>query len=170
MASDKLTGSLLRTLAASKPAGRMLELGTGSGLATSWLLDGMDERSKLVSVDNDGVLLGIARKHLGYDTRLDLVESDAGQWLTEHEGERFDLIFADTWHGKYLMLNEAIAMLKPGGFYIIDDMLPQSNWPDGHAEKAERLAEILMERKDLQVTPLAWSTGLYIGVKRGAFH
>ena len=42
MNSDVLTGNLLRTLAASKPASAFLELGTGCGLGTSWILDGMD--------------------------------------------------------------------------------------------------------------------------------
>jgi len=45
---------MLRTLAASKPGGRFLELGTGTGIATAWLLEGMDERSTLISIDNDG--------------------------------------------------------------------------------------------------------------------
>ena len=53
MASDPLTGSLLRTLAASKPGGRLLELGTGTGLSTAWILDGMDTAATLTSVDND---------------------------------------------------------------------------------------------------------------------
>src|SRR5882672_9803696 len=35
MASDLQTGSLLSTLAASKVAGRFLELGTGTGLSTA---------------------------------------------------------------------------------------------------------------------------------------
>ncbi len=35
MPSDRHTGSLLRTLAASKPDGRLLELGTGTGLSTA---------------------------------------------------------------------------------------------------------------------------------------
>lgn len=35
MASDILTYSLLRTLATSKPGGKFLELGTGTGLSTS---------------------------------------------------------------------------------------------------------------------------------------
>ena len=51
MASDVLTCSLLRTLASSKPGGKFLELGTGTGLSTSWILDGMDERSTLTSID-----------------------------------------------------------------------------------------------------------------------
>ena len=32
MASDELTGSLLCTLAATKPGGNFLELGTGTGI------------------------------------------------------------------------------------------------------------------------------------------
>jgi predicted O-methyltransferase YrrM len=38
MASDVLTCSLLRTLASAKPSGKFLELGTGTGLSTSWIL------------------------------------------------------------------------------------------------------------------------------------
>jgi len=64
MASDILTGTLLRTLAASKPSGRFLELGTGTGLATSWILEGMDAHATLISVDNDEKLLSVARQFL----------------------------------------------------------------------------------------------------------
>ena len=42
MPSEVLTCSLLKTLAATKPGGKFLELGTGTGLATTWILDGMD--------------------------------------------------------------------------------------------------------------------------------
>lgn len=42
MASEARVGSLLAALAASKPGGPFLELGTGTGHATAWLLSGMD--------------------------------------------------------------------------------------------------------------------------------
>ena len=100
MASDALTCSLLRTLAASKPGGRFLELGTGSGLATSWILDGMDKDSTLLSIDNDPLFLDIARDKLGYDGRLALELTDGGQWVEKNKSQKFDYIFADTWHGK----------------------------------------------------------------------
>jgi predicted O-methyltransferase YrrM len=60
MKSDHATGSLLRTLAASKPGGALLELGTGTGVATAWILDGMDARASLVSVDNDPQVVALA--------------------------------------------------------------------------------------------------------------
>ena len=166
MASDVLTCSLLKTLAGSKPGGDFLELGTGTGLSTSWILDGMDESSSLISIDNDERFLAIARDFLGTDQRLKLECTDGGDWLERNSERKFDYIFADTWHGKYLMLDEAIDMLKPGAFYIIDDMLPQDNWPEGHAEKATKLLEVLEKREDLLITKQCWATGLVIATKR----
>ncbi len=165
MASDVLTCSLLRTLASSKPSGQFLELGTGTGLGTSWILDGMDEYSSLVSVDFDKEFLSIAEKYLGDDHRLKLIHSDGGEWIEKNKHQRFDYIFADTWHGKYFLLDEAIAMLNDGGFYIIDDMLPQPNWPEGHAEKATQLIADIEKRNDITITKQNWATGLIIAVK-----
>ena len=166
MASDPFTGTLLRTLAASKAGGKFLELGTGTGLSASWILDGMDERSTLVSIDNDAAFLTIAKQHLGNDQRLTLVLTDGAEWFADSRGLKFDFIFADTWHGKYLWLDEALSMLNPGGLYILDDMLPQPNWPEGHHEKALKLVDDLERRSDLHLTKQHWATGIIIAVKK----
>src|SRR5215467_2253583 len=165
MASDLLTGCLLRTLAATKPAGDFLELGTGTGVATAWLLDGMDERSRLISVEMDEAVLAVAKEFLGDDPRTDFFHADGAWWLDRAECFRFDLIFADSWPGKYTHLDEALRLLKRGGLYVIDDMLPQPNWPDGHAQRVDELISILENRKDLLMTKLNWSTGVIIGTK-----
>ena len=166
MASDVLTCSLLRTLAASKPTGKFLELGTGTGLSTAWILDGMDDNSSLISIDNDPGFVQIAERFLENDKRLKLVTTDAGEWIQENRHQKFDYIFADTWHGKYLLLDEVLLMLNKGGLYIIDDMLQQPNWPEGHDEKAKMLINSLELRKDLLLTKQAWATGIIIAVKR----
>lgn len=165
MASDIQTCSLLRTLAASKPAGKFLELGTGTGLSTAWILDGMDASSTLVSIDNEAGFLAIAKDHLGQDARLTLTLTDGGEWVQNNLTQKYDYIFADTWHGKYLMLDEVLAMLNKGGYYIIDDMLPQPNWPEGHDLKALKLIEDLEKRTDLVLTKQVWATGIVIAVK-----
>lgn len=166
MASDVLTCSLLRTLACAKPSGKFLELGTGTGLSTAWILDGMDNNSSLVSIDNDPVFLDIAQRFLGNDKRLELITSDGGEWVEANKQQKFDYIFADTWHGKYLLLDEVLSMLERGGFYIIDDMLRQPNWPAGHDEKAINLIDKLEERADLLLTKQVWATGIIIAVKK----
>ena len=164
MASDMQTGSLLKTLAASKISGRILELGTGTGLATSWIVDGMDERTKLITIENNTLLLDIARKAL-QDSRVEFVWADGYAWIQTYSGEKFDMVFADAMPGKYDLFEETIGLVKVGGFYIIDDMLPQPNWPEGHADKVERFIGELGERNDIILTKLNWSTGIIIVTK-----
>jgi predicted O-methyltransferase YrrM len=162
MASDHLTGSL----AASKPGGRLLELGTGTGVSASWLLDGMDAAAKLTSVDSSEENSAIAKRFLGRDPRLTLIVADGAEVLGALQGQLFDLVFADTWPGKYRQLDLALNLVTKGGYFLVDDMLPQLNWPPGHGPKAEDLIDQLENRPDLHLTKLAWSSGLIIAVKR----
>ena len=166
MASEPQTGSLLRTLAAATPSGAFLELGTGTGLSTAWILAGMDPHSTLLSVDNDERAQSIARRHLDHDSRVTFQLADGAAFLATLKGRSFDFIFADTWPGKYDHLDEALALLKPGGLYLIDDMLPQPNWPLGHDQKAASLITTLEQRQDLTITKLNWASGLIIAAKR----
>ena len=145
--------------------GRILELGTGGGLATSWILEGLDQHSNLLTIENNMALWEIARQQLT-DPRIEFILADAYVWLQEYQGEKFDLIFADAMPGKYDLFEETIHLLKSGGFYVIDDMLPQPNWPVGHAEKVDAFIQMLESRKDLILTKLKWSTGIIIAVKK----
>jgi predicted O-methyltransferase YrrM len=165
MASEPKTGMMLRALAASKPAGRILELGTGTGVATAWLLAGMDSRSRLTSIDNNADAQDIARRHLGGDSRVTFHLTDAAGFL-DSLGERlFDLVFADTWAGKFTNLDTALRAVKIGGMYVVDDLLPQANWPEGHAEKVPPLVRALETRPGFAAVKLAWASGILILVR-----
>lgn len=167
MASDLLTGNLLRTLASTKPAGQFLELGTGTGCGSAWLLAGMDERATLLTVENNRQAAEIAQRHLANDPRIAFHVGDGGEFLEaiQEQAQRFDFIYADTWPGKYTHLDEALNLLNIGGIYLIDDMLPQPNWPADHPPKVAWLIETLSKRKDLRLTMMQWSTGLILAVK-----
>ena len=166
MPSDLQTGALLKTLAGSKPEASVLEIGTGTGLATAWLLAGMDADSMLTSIDNEPIYQSVAEQVLGDDTRLQLLCTDAGNWLEENTDQKFDLIFADAWPGKYANLDAALNSLSVGGFYVIDDMLPQPNWPDGHGDNVDKLVVDLESRENFQIVKMAWSTGILIATKK----
>ena len=165
MASEPQTGSLLRTLAATKPHGKFLELGTGTGFGTASILSGMDADSLLESVENDARVLAVARRYLAHDRRVTFHHEDGATFLQRSLGRLFDFIYADTWPGKFTNLPEALALLAPGGLYLIDDLLPQPNWPEDHAPKVPRLIAELERRTDLSITKLCWASGLIIATK-----
>lgn len=165
MLSDLKTGSLLRTLAAAKPQGNFLEIGTGTGLSLSWVADGADAQSTIVSIDNEERYQEVARNAFSGEDRITFICTDGGQWLRTYTGPAFDLIFADAWPGKFDTLDETLALVKVGGFYIIDDLLPQPNWPDGHAEKVVNLLATLKEKENFVFTTFDWSTGLMVLTK-----
>jgi predicted O-methyltransferase YrrM len=166
LSCEHLTGSLLRTLAASKPGGSLLELGTGVGVGTAWLLAGMPANARLTSVDNDARVQEVACRHLGLDQRVTFLLEDAGPLLQRLTPGSFDLIFADAWPGKFSHLDEALGLLRPGGLYVIDDLLPRPTWPEDHAPKVERLLADLQKRDELVLTWLAWSSGLAVATQR----
>ena len=166
MACEPEVGGLLATLAAGKPGARALEIGTGTGAGTAWLLSGLDPASHLISLDQDERVQAVAHRHLGRDARLTIVTMEGGAWLEANRAERFDLIFADSWPGKFTHLDLALSLLAPGGFYVVDDLKPQPTWPSGHGAAVEAFIATLSQRPDLSVTFLPWSSGVAVATHR----
>jgi predicted O-methyltransferase YrrM len=165
MASEPKTGALLSVLAASKPGGRLLELGTGTGIGTAWMLSGMDARAMLDTVDVDDHMMEIARRHLGSDPRVTFHLVDGAEFIGRSTKARYDLIYADAWPGKFSHLDAALELLTVGGIYFIDDLLPQPNWPEGHAPKVPALIDAIERKTGFATVRLAWASGLMIVVR-----
>ncbi|MEU0236534.1 class I SAM-dependent methyltransferase [Nocardiopsis sp. NPDC006198] len=172
MSCEEGVGRLLRALAASKPGGRLLELGTGTGAGTAWLLAGMDRESVLETVDNDPECLGVARRHHTVDPRVTVYEADGGEWLTgraDDAGPGYDLVFADAWPGKFTHLDEALSLVDRGGFYVVADLARHAEGTDseGHRLEVEGLIGDLESRSGWERIPLlGWSCGVLVMVRR----
>lgn len=161
---DRKTGFLLKGLAASKSSGTFLELGTGAGASASWIIEGMDEGSTLTTVDIDYHVQSIAKKYLGHDKRVSFRCEDGAVFI-QNMSERFDFIFADTWPGKFELLDKTLEHLNVGGFYVIHDLLPPPEMPEISRVKAPKLVDTLRNRADLVITEVDWSTGLLLAIK-----
>lgn len=172
LSCDEQTGSLLRTLAASKPAGQFLELGTGVGYSTSWLLAGMDADSRLVTVEKDASHNRIAIKYLGGDPRVSFVTGDAAKFTgellnpEENTAGKIDFIFADTATGKLTLLEEVLSLVKPGGFFLVDDMLPKAEFNFEPDPRYVELTTRLENHPDFVITKLNWASGLIIATRK----
>lgn len=165
LSSDLQTGCLLRTLAATKPQGRILELGTGTGCGTAWLLDGMEAHSTLDTVDINPDTTAVAQKHLATDKRVTFHLTDGVEFLQSAQGKRYDFIFADTWAGKYDRFDLALNLLNGGGILVFDDMLPQASWSEDHFPKVANLLSFLDAVTDYKIVKMNWSTGIIIITK-----
>ena len=158
------TGALLRTLAASKPHGRLLNLGTGFGVSSAWLLDGMSGDAELWTVDIDEAGSAVAKAHL--DRRLRIVVEDAFSFMQGAHalGQRFDLIFADAMPGKYDRLDLALDLLAEGGIYVVDDLSPTRGWKQGAALAAQLVRTIDIDPRLVSLS-LDWSTGHLVAAR-----
>jgi len=145
---------------------RALELGTGMGLTTYHILSNLPPDGMLDSVESDQALIEVAMEKIGGDKRLTLHNRLGEDFISDALGsEGYDLIFADTWPGKYFLLDEVIRMVRPGGVYVIDDMNHSKDWPDGHEEKARKLLTHLKDLDGWSFSYYTFGTGVGIGQK-----
>ena len=155
-------GQLLRFLVSTKPGGRFLEIGTGTGAGTCWLRSGMDAHSRLITVENDEAHAAVARKYLSHDPRIEFVTAEGGSYLRQQQPGSFDLIFADAVPGKCHSVPETLQLLKPGGIYAVDDMLPQQDWPAEYYPEAEQMVQGLAAVEGVISVGISWSSGLVL--------
>ena len=142
MPSDLQTGSLLRTLVASKPNGNFLELGTGTGLSLAWIIETMDENSKVISIDTSEAYQTIAKKYFDKDHRVTIICEDANLWIKSNQHEKFDLIFAGPPYALATIdeLPKKIfekGLLKPGGWFVLEHT-PRNDYKKFPQYKTER--------------------------------
>ena len=126
----------------------------------------MDHDSRITTVDIDLELVSVVKTHFDNDERVHIICEDAAKWIKEYKGEKFDVVFADAWPGKYSEIVEILDLIKIGGLYIIDDMSSQSNWPEGHQKHVDKLISYLEKRNDFNITKLNWSTGVIIAARK----
>ena len=109
----------------------------------------MDNDSTLVSVELDDSLQSVARDALAGDERVTWVLGDGSDWLRAavERPERYNLVFADTWPGKYHDRELAMELVAPGGWYVIDDLHPQPGWPEGRQSTVDRLTIVGVARE-----------------------
>ena len=125
----------------------------------------MDQASRLETVDNDPAVVAIARRHLGADSRVTFHLNDGAVFIERQTPASYDFVFADAWPGKFSHLEQTLALVRVGGLYVIDDLLPQQNWPEGHTPNVAALIEHLATHDRYVATHLAWASGLMILVR-----
>lgn len=158
-------GRLLATLAAAVPiGGRILEIGTGVGVGTSWLCSGLGGRTdvEVVSVEMDADLSDAARQEK-WPSYVNLLTADA--LMVCSTLGTFDLMFLDASPVKHGHLQETLALLRQRGVMVIDDLHSDLKNTAEQQAKKDVLRRDVLHHPALQALELDWASGVILATR-----
>lgn len=138
---DAEVGALLRVLAASIGATRILEIGTAIGYSGIWLAGALPRGGMLLTMEMNADRAAVARDNFskaGVADRANVMVGDASRLLAKVAGP-FDLIFQDGDKKMYVpMLDRLADLLRPGGLLVTDNVLWDGEVVPGFVERKVR--------------------------------
>jgi predicted O-methyltransferase YrrM len=173
-AIDAATGSVLRLLAATVGARAAVELGTGAGVSTLWLLRGLTPDGVLTSVDSDGEHQRLAKASLTDaevpSGRVRLIQGRALEVLPRLSEASYDVVFCDaapSENSDYLAA--ALTLLRPGGIVVFAGALAGGRVAEPSARDAatvsmRELAKLVRDEERLTSALIPVGAGLLVGV------
>jgi predicted O-methyltransferase YrrM len=141
---DPEVGVLLRVLATAVQATRILEIGTAIGYSGIWLGGALPPGGLLITMEAKPDRARQARENFvraGLADRANVMVGDSNLLLAKVSGP-FDLIFQDGDKRLYSpMLDRLIALLRPGGLLVTDNVLWSGEVVPGFVKKPQQDAE-----------------------------
>lgn len=123
---DAEVGALLRVLALSIGASKILEIGTAVGYSGIWLAGALPTGGMLMTMEMDPERAREARENFaraGLADRASVIVGDAERMIAKVAGP-FDLVFQDGAKHLYTpLLDRCVTLLRPGGLLVTDNVL-----------------------------------------------
>ncbi len=128
-------GQLLQVLVASAKPGLIAEIGTGCGVSSAWMINGLRPDQRFVSLELDQPLHQAVSELFVNETRATFLQGD---WRDLLKHEPFQLVFVDVGNAKddgSDMITESTAI---GGLIVLDDFTPLHLREEKTDERRER--------------------------------
>lgn len=141
-------GQTLRMLAAVSGARAVLEIGTGAGVSSLWLLDGMPPEGVLTTIDYEVEFHREARRAFQMagiaSQRTRLIAGRALDVLPRMAARGYDMVVIDADVAQTPdYLDHAVRVLRPGGVVVLVHAL----WHDQVSDPARRDADTVVMRE-----------------------
>lgn len=175
---DAEVGALLRVLALSIGAAKILEIGTAVGYSGIWLAGALPPGGMLMTMELDADRAREARgnfERAGLADRVSVIVGDAERMIAKVAGP-FDLVFQDGNKKLYgPLLDRIVALLRPRGLLVTDNVLwsgrvvPGFAAPEQDDENTAVIAaynERLASHPQLLTATIPLRDGVSISVKR----
>lgn len=169
-------GAVLQTLAAALSAKSVVEIGTGTGVASLWLLRGMPQDGVLTTIDVEVEHQRAAKEAFAEagirGTRTRTIQGRASDVLPRLTDGAYDLVLVGADKPSYPeYVEQALRLLRPGGMLAVDGALSQDRV--ANPARRDEITTIVREvgrtlRADERVVPalIPSGDGLLIAVRR----
>ena len=129
------SGAFLRYLAFTLKAQSVVEVGTGSGVGSLWLLDGMLESGTLTSIDDEMEHTSIAKLAMAdaeiVQSRYRFITNSVMDVMTKLTDRAYDLVvYRHNPEDLSFAISEAHRILRSGGVFVIDNFFGGSKVHD----------------------------------------
>jgi caffeoyl-CoA O-methyltransferase len=127
MQVGRVEGTLLKLLAATVGARRILEVGTYTGYSALCLAEALPPDGELITCDRSEEFAGVARRFFArsaHGHKIKIVLGDALATVKALPPDPFDMAFLDADKARYPdYYEEIVPRLRPGGLLVIDNVL-----------------------------------------------
>jgi predicted O-methyltransferase YrrM len=157
-------GAYLRQLAHQIKAQSVVEVGTGSGVGSLWLLEGMLSSGTLTSIDDEMEHTSIAKIALAdaeiEQPRFRLITNSVMDVMTKLTDRAYDLVvFRHNPEDLSFAISEAHRILRSGGVFVIDNFFGGGKVPDP-AQRDPKTIALREAGKSIKSDTDSWVTSL----------
>lgn len=158
------TGAYLRHLAQLLSAQSVVEVGTGSGVGSLWLLDGMIASGTLTSIDDEMEHSAIAKLAFAQAEiaapRFRLITNVVMDVMTKLADRAYDLVvYRHNPEDLTYAITEAHRILRSGGVFVIDNFFGGSKVPDP-AQRDPKTIALREAGKQIKSDTYSWMSVL----------
>ena len=152
-------GRLLGVLAASRPRGRLAEIGTGTGVGAAWVASSMGPEATFVTVEADVERAAACERLFADQPQVRVLHGDWHEALPPEAP--FDLLFFDG--GGYKRSppaqmraesERALELVAAGAVVLMDNLTPEHLWPTDGPAWPDALREYWLGSEALAATEI----------------
>ncbi|MEP6910371.1 MAG: class I SAM-dependent methyltransferase [Actinomycetota bacterium] len=149
-------GRFLAVLVATRSGGRFAEIGTGTGVGSAWIADAMGPEATLVTTELDDDRAAAASRLFDDHPNVRVLHGDWHELLPPEAP--FDLLFFDGGYWKQgdvpAESNQVLELMAWSGIVVIDDLTPESLWPEEWRGRADPPREFWLGHDGVLATEL----------------
>lgn len=144
------TGRLLAVLSGQIKQGKILEIGTGFGVGSAWILSAIQSNVQFISVDIEPNRVEFVNKNINHHQATFI----CGDWKEIIQKGPFQFAFADVAAAKSVEGEILIDILEVGGLLLMDDFTPEEHWPEHWRGKTDPVREFWLNHENLTATEI----------------